>query len=388
MDSPVIGPSETMAFQGYHDNSGTTPVTDRDAEKPTAATEPSQDATPCPRCGRTLTDPQGLGWCPGCGYCRSLEEDADKAALASPTAPRRPSALGMVEFWDLLRKLPSWLWILVGGVAIVAGASFAANQMLPDNSLPRALWSTLEFGLGLLVLFAAQAWAFLLLAPQNDRLSGKDIVLPVRLWSMTCHRLPETQRQVWLGAWSLVAVLCALCVVGGYTYWYQFYKPKKIADRSLLQAISQAMKREAKDKSMEEAVADLANSQNLTKEKEKAKAEKEDKRPTVQCVILGYTVEEDKARNAEKVSSLVLATVVDGRLKFAGTVRRGITPQASDELLKRLAPLVQANSFLPGLKLPGVVWIKPQLFCEVHQSGSDADGRLQQPRFKDLLTQG
>ena len=107
----------------------------------------------------------------------------------------------------------------------------------------------------------------------------------------------------------------------------------------------------------------------------------------MQCVIIGYTVEDDKERRGEKVSSLVLATVVDARLKFAGSVRRGLTPQASDELLKRLAPLVQPDSFLPSLRMPGVVWIKPQVFCEVHQSGADADGRLQEPRFKELLTQ-
>jgi hypothetical protein len=295
--------------------------------------------------------------------------------------------LGLVEFYELLCKLPRWLWILVGGIATVAAIALAADRMLPSDSLPRALWSAIQLGVGLLGLFAAQVWAFLLIAPQTEHLSAKDLVLSARLWSMTCRRLPETQRQVWLGGWSLAAMLSAVCLVGGFSYWYQFYKPKKFAERSLLQAVIEAGKRQAKEKSLEEAIAEFADTQDLNKKKEDAKQEKEDKRPTMQCVIIGYTVEEDKELRKERVSSLLLASVFEGQLKFAGSVRRGIGPQASDELLGQLAPLVQQQPFLPGLNIPAVVWIKPQLFCEVHQSGFDADGRLQHPKFKGLLTE-
>ena len=31
-------------------------------------------------------------------------------------------------------------------------------------------------------------------------------------------------------------MLAALFIVGGLDYWYQFYKPKKIADKTLIQA--------------------------------------------------------------------------------------------------------------------------------------------------------
>ena len=100
---------------------------------------------------------------------------------------------------EMLGKLPVWLWVLVGGIAIVAVMSVAANCVLPADSLARALWSSIQLGTGLLGLLAAQIWAFVIIAPETDHLGAKDLVLSTRLWSMACRRLPESQRQVWLG---------------------------------------------------------------------------------------------------------------------------------------------------------------------------------------------
>jgi hypothetical protein len=178
-------------------------------------------------------------------------------------------------------------------------------------------------------------------------------------------------------------MLGAIFIVGGFSYWYQFYKPKKLADTSLIQAIANAAKGKGKNKSLEEAVQELAGSQTLPEKKDKDK-EEEDKRPTQQCVILGYTAEKGDEQRKQVVTSLVLATVLDGQLKYVGQVRRGIDPRASDELLKRLPPLVQREPFISGLTLRAI-WVKPEVYCEVHQSGFDLEGHLSSPRFKDLL---
>ena len=122
-------------------------------------------------------------------------------------------------------------------------------------------------------------------------------------------------------------------------------------------------------------------------EDDKAKAVKEDKRETVDCVIIGYAVQTDQDLRKDVINSLVLATLLDGRLKYAGQVRHGINPWASDELLKKLAPLAQDQPFLPGLNLRGITWVKPTAFCAVHQSGFDRDGHLVEPRFKEVLTE-
>jgi hypothetical protein len=325
-----------------------------------------------------------LGWCPSCGYCKSLEEDGDKIAVGAPSTPRQPSALGLVECIDMLSKLPVWLWVLLGGTIIVAVISIAANSVLPADSLARALWSSIQLGIGLLGLLAAQIWAFVILAPETDHLSAKDMILSARLWNMLCRRLPQSQRQVWLGGWSTAAMLGAIFLVGGFSYWYQFYKPKRIADTSLVQAIANAVKGKGKNKSLEESIEEFAGSQNPLEKKDKKPEEQEDKRPTQQCVILGYTSENDSEQRKEIVTSLALATVKDGKLTYVGVVRRGFSAPNSEELLRRLTPLVQPEPFLRGLTLQ-VTWVKPQVYCEVHQSGFDVDGHLKSPRYKDLL---
>jgi hypothetical protein len=387
--------SDVMTLQIHRDNSARASTATVAAEAETSAppaeatAEATPEAPPCPRCGGKLTNPEGLGWCPSCGYCRSLEQDAKKAALAAPATPRGPSPLGVVEFVEVLGKLPRWFWVLLGGTSIVVGISVAANSVLPDDSLARALWSSVQLGLGLVGMFAAQIWAFLLVAPETEHLSAKDLILSTRLWSITCRRLPETQAKVWLGAWSFGAGLCAVFLVGGFSYWYQFYKPKKIADRSLIEAIAnQAQKLNKKNKSMEEALEDLTkNAQDLTKKKDEPKKDaKDDKRAIQDCVIIGYTVVTDQKLGKDRVTSLVVATLIDGKIKLAGVVRRGFDQRSSDELLKRLVPLVQKEPFVRGVSMEAI-WVKPQVFCEVHQSGFDRDGRLKDPSFKDLLTE-
>ncbi|HLJ92372.1 MAG TPA: hypothetical protein VKU02_04185 [Gemmataceae bacterium] len=394
-DSPDV-----MTLQIRRDNSGRASIPDIDVETaiPAAETAPLPETTPpaettpaappCPRCGGRLTNPEGLGWCPGCGYCRSLEQDANKAALAAPPVARRPSPFGVVEFVEVLGKLPRWLWVLLGGTAILVVGSFGADFVLEPNSLARALWSSVQLALGVIALLAAQVWAFLLLAPESEHMSAKDLILSARLWSMTCRRLPKTRPQVWLGAWGMVAGTCAVLVVGGLDYWYQFYKPKKLVDRGLLAMIQDAAnKAHKKNQSMEEALDELAGKQDLAKKKDEPKKEtKDDRRPVVDCVIVGYTVATNQKLGKERITSLMLATLIDGKIKFAGVVRRGFEGRASDDLLRRLTPLVQNEPFIRGLNTQAI-WVKPKVFCEIRQSGFDADGHLKDPNFKDLLSE-
>src|SRR5262245_48328328 len=118
---------------------------------PLAAAE-DPDA-PCPRCGGRLTNPNGLGWCPACGYCRSLAEEKAVVPPEEPAAPpKKPSVLGAAEFAVAMKHMPGWVWPLLGGAALVGGASVAADYWLPEDSLPRALWSALQMVLSVVGL--------------------------------------------------------------------------------------------------------------------------------------------------------------------------------------------------------------------------------------------
>src|SRR5262249_20792686 len=93
-----------------------------------------------------------------CGYCKSLQEDTPELVAGSANA-KKASGLGILEFVELLKHVPGWAWILMGGMAVVAGVSFAADLVLEVNSLPRALWCTIQAGVSVLVILAAQIWA-------------------------------------------------------------------------------------------------------------------------------------------------------------------------------------------------------------------------------------
>jgi hypothetical protein len=206
-----------------------TPKTDdgepQAAAGPLARAENEAPDAACPRCDGTLTDPGGLGWCQKCGYCQSLEEEKARVPVAVVEQPPVPSALGTVEMIEIARSLPPWVWICVGGVFAIVMASFVPGVLLPNPSLPRAAWCTAQIILGLLVIIGAQVWAVFVLAPEDERLGNRDILMPGRLWVLVFRHLPRTIRHVWLGSWGLALVLSALLVVGGLSHWLT-YLPK------------------------------------------------------------------------------------------------------------------------------------------------------------------
>jgi hypothetical protein len=348
-------------------------------EQPVSQPEPKAPETQqavCPRCGAgKLVDPDSLGWCSRCGYCRSLEEESKKVLEAARPAGKASSALGAAEFGNLVQRLPRWSWILGGGTLVIVVLSVAANFALPEESLSRALWSTAQLLFGLLSILAAQVWCLFILAPEDDKLGSKDILFATRLWAQTFRRLPEMCRQVWLGGWGASAALSAVFIVGGFSYWYQFYKPKKFAEKSLISAVKDlADKSKNKAKSLEEAIEDMAKTQDLTKDNKK------DTRPLEQCVIIGYMVDDKK-----NITGLVLAGVDAGQIRYLGQVKRGFTPEASEELLGKLTKIGRPEPLIPNLRLPDAIWVEPELFCEVHHSGRDRDGLLVDSNFAALL---
>jgi hypothetical protein len=196
---------------------------------PPAATDTAVTADPsaCPRCGGKLTDPDGLGWCPACGYCRSLEEEkANIPPPPAPPAPRQPSLLGATEFGQALKLMPAWVWPLLGGSAAIAVVSVAADYQLPEIDFGRALWSAIQILLSVIGLILAQLWVALVIAAEDDKLGAGDIILPGRVWRGAVQRLPATRWQVWLGAWCLTALVCGAAVVGGWGYWLEMLKAK------------------------------------------------------------------------------------------------------------------------------------------------------------------
>ncbi len=199
-----------------------------EARLPTPVTE-APASSPCPRCGKSLIDPTGLGWCAGCGFCKSLTHDGAEEIL---TDKKTPSLGGVVEAGGAITNLPMWFWASL--VVIAAGIVFsiAMDKRLPTgDSLTRATWASVQMAAGLLFMFLAQCAALVSIAPTEPTLSFKDAVAPFRLWPMVCKRLPKLKACLWSALFGVSLIVGGAVFIGGLQHWFS-YLPKSVAQQA------------------------------------------------------------------------------------------------------------------------------------------------------------
>ncbi len=104
--------------------------------------------------------------------------------------------------------------------------------------------------------------------------------------------------------------------------------------------------------------------------------------------IAGYT--RGAGRRAGTFGSLVLAVNSGEGLEYVGNVGTGFDDREIRRLLALLKPLERKQSpfrvvpKLPRVKKADVVWVEPELVCEVEFSEFTHDGRLRQPSYRGL----
>lgn len=182
-------------------------------------------ASACPRCGKALVDAAGLGWCSACGYCRTLE-------AANAEVPQEPSRTAgrLQATGSAVTQLPLWFWIFLLVVGQGIFLSVVADRDLPaGDSLNRALWTTMQAAIGLVLLFFAQFWILLQIAPEHPTLTFKDAIVPFRLWSLAIKQLPRQQGALWVGSLGLTLMLGAVLCIGGLQHWFQYIPGSKSA---------------------------------------------------------------------------------------------------------------------------------------------------------------
>ena len=192
------------------------------------ADKKAADVVPCPRCGKALSDPKGLGWCQSCGYCKSLEDDKAKVVVPRE-APKSQRLEDAKEAARIATTVPRWFWLLLLGVVGFAAASQLPARQLAANSFERALWTTLQVCAGLFLIFVAQIVALVRIAPDDEKLSFKDALVPTRLWGLVFKRLPSLSFTVCLAGWGLSMILSALIFIGGLQHWMTYLPGQKNA---------------------------------------------------------------------------------------------------------------------------------------------------------------
>jgi hypothetical protein len=179
--------------------------------------------TQCPRCQQPLADPEGLAWCQACGYCRSLEEDRARLPLhAIRSMPVNPYT-GTAPPEPL--SLPTWAMVMAVGVIVLATTTWLINHEITLRPLTRAVWTTTQIVVGILVMLIGQSYALIRIAPEEASLHAVDAVFPFRLYGMILKRLPTMKESVWLAGWGLTLALSAVLFVGGLSHWLN-YLPK------------------------------------------------------------------------------------------------------------------------------------------------------------------
>lgn len=343
----------------------------------TATVQPPTPST-CPRCLAGLTDPDGLGLCPRCGYCHSLEEApsvslSDQATVVEAAPSNNQVVLGM----RAVGQLPLITWpILLGCLSLLPLCYFADRRLLPD-SRERALWCVGQLLYGLATVFVAQVWAFCLLRWRREEVGIKDIFFPANLWRLTCMALPGTGGALSLGATGCLAIFTALIWIGGWWYWVDGgdTEPDMPTTRR-----PTAAGRDWRDQYqlVKKATARVTNGERDESPDTSREVILRDSRPVTECVVIGYVPGEDG-----QLAGLVLGTLRDGQLTYAGTVTSGISKEQSAALAKKLQTLgSKAPPFATDLKAR---WVRPAVFCEVHQSGYNDKGLLIAPNFKGLI---
>jgi hypothetical protein len=247
------------------------------------------------------------------------------------------------------------------GIAFIVLICVTGNLVLPPLCLARALWSSLQIVLGIVGVVLAQMTAMMLIGAEEEGLGAKDVIIPGRLWRATLKRLPATRRAVWIGAWSLTAIASALIFLGGFDYWFELLK----VDRLRKTAETLAESSEARKK--------LGNA--LTP----SGAGPAEGR-SVQCVVIGYQTDDE-----DNVSGLLVAAMRSDRLQYAGIVQAGLEPELLKTLSTRLSRLKRSDPLIPGLKVKGVTWVRPGVFCDVNYSGRDKKGQMQDLELNRLL---
>ena len=100
---------------------------------------------------------------------------------------------------------------------------------------------------------------------------------------------------------------------------------------------------------------------------------------TVDCVIIGYTHE------SRVISALALGLYDDGRLVFIGRVGTGFTEEFLTDLKRDLDRIMVETPPVPvRVDTTPVVWVKPEIVCEVEYLEVTLNRHLRAPVFRRL----
>ncbi|MEZ6116869.1 MAG: hypothetical protein R3C28_09900 [Pirellulaceae bacterium] len=333
-----------------------------------AAPEPESQpvVNPCPQCG---TGRDNYPVCRSCGWYELINSYVEIDA--------------QMEFGDGQMdqpqpfRVPYWAYGLGGILCLIFVESIVAAVILPLNHPHRMIWSVVQLFFGLIAVVAGQLRAAFLSTMDNADAELNDCIMhPIKVWSAVTKRLPKTVSWLALGSGGLLAVVMSLFVIRSIPYdkiWETDGPPPKVKDK-LIGAIADAAKASESDMTMEEAMNDLANKAVPEEEEE----EEEVPRDTLDGVILGFYQTTSEDSQEAFISSVLIGTVVDGKLVIFGTVGLGLD-EVRDDLTKKLFSIIRPTPFVPSDA--SATWVEPKILCQISYK-PDKKGNVTDMRFE------
>jgi hypothetical protein len=298
----------------------------------------------------------------------------------SRASGQRPRASSEIE--QAASRMPSWGWVLVFGLILIAGVSGIADYNLPLKSYARAVWAAVQALGGLVLFLLAGVTVSGKLRLMHQTLTLSDLLFPDRLWVLAFKSLPTTRWHVCSGVWGLAAALCGVIWVGGLTYWLPSHQPPQAVKVPYAKEIRDAAAKKDEDSgagSDKDTPDPLAPAQpDKEKSPDEPEVSAETKRTVTKCVIVGYTEQDGD------LTGLVVAKVEGDELRYVGVVPAGQDAAERKDLLTRFASLKAPAPIFPDLSVRAV-WLRPRLSCEVESNRTEEGQPLKDPEFKRLV---
>jgi bifunctional non-homologous end joining protein LigD len=114
------------------------------------------------------------------------------------------------------------------------------------------------------------------------------------------------------------------------------------------------------------------------------------RRQTAPCVVIGYTPAETPsgALDPADFSALVIATSVDGVLRYVGRVGSGFNGDARqrvNHLLREAGTLAKpVTPAMGGAAERAAIWVEPKVYCYVSFMDRTSGGQLRAPVFEGI----
>lgn len=323
----------------------------------------------CPHCQERLYKMMDSIWCPKCGDPSAVpvSTGAEARTKGAEGARKSDSSDSTTAFPNEDRT--TWILKLVMGIVLIVAGALAFRLFFQDQPKVRAYWMLAQTFSGVIVIILVQIAALELLGTQRQQFEMFDLFVPGRIWMSIFARLPVTRRHVSIGAWGLTLTITAVACIGGFDY---FLPTKKMARTrpKFVAALDGGNASEA----LEDSVKNFSNSVDFNKDKEK----KEQPKTVTSCVIVGYK------GNDVFVHELVLATVENKELYFAGMVKVRLRAEQSRKLMKDLSSLRTKRVIFPDLNSADIRWVLAKVPCEVEHTGFNTDGEMRKPRLTSL----